>query len=131
VHVRRSPAHRLFYYRAPRRRAHLAASGKRAVQDSGFIRAATSTRRIAENSPIIQDRRQMSGCPIERWFSRRVSDRRCKYRRRVRKTGLAGIGRKLDQRNAALFPAQSLPGRFFGRASSCFLPHFSKYPLAP
>ena len=54
----------------------------------------------------------MSGCLTGRLSGRSASDRRRNDRRHTRKTGLAGIGQKLDQRNAAFFPVQSLPGLF-------------------
>jgi len=54
----------------------------------------------------------MSGCPTGRLSSRSASDRQRNHRRRTRKTGLAGIGQKLDQRNQPFPPVQSLPGLF-------------------
>ena len=54
----------------------------------------------------------MSGCPTGRLSSRSASDRQRNHRRRTRKTDLAWIGQKLDQRNQPFPPVQSLPGLF-------------------
>ena len=110
--VRRPHAHRIFYSRSTRGRANPAASQKPALEGTGSFRAEGAARSSRRLSAII--RRLLSDvCRNSRTIVRKsVSECLHSDRRRTRKTGLAGIGRKIDEHEGRIPPVQSLPGLF-------------------
>ena len=115
MRLRRPHAHRLFYYRSPRRRPYFAASRKPAFKSPGSFRTEAASGRCLKLFAIIRGLPRMSAGTTGRLSANVCLDARAIASGALRKTGPAGIGREIEWHESRIFPVQSLPALFFGR----------------